>query len=117
MSVVQDLMNAAAADTDVLRSLDRSGDRFSAFRDVDFLLRAPDAAKADLVASFVNDHSYGVATVDGTDVHVVVHMPVEQSIALCISGFYTCVAHLFRVEYDGWGCVAQSQPNPSLERP
>ena len=117
MSVVQDLMDAAASDTDVLRSLDKSGDHFAVFRDVDFLLRTPDAAKAELVASFINDYSYGVATVQGTDVHVVVNMPVEQSIALCVSGFYTCVAHLFQVEYDGWGCVAQPQPNPSLERP
>ena len=110
MSVVDALMNAASADTDVLRSLDRNGDRFSVFRDVDFLLRAPSLEKAELVAGFINDHSYGKAKVqDDLSVLVVIRMPVEQPIALCVSGFFTCVSRLFGVEYDGWGCVAQPQ--------
>ena len=110
MNMVSDLMAVAVADTDVLGSLDRNGDRFSAFRDVDFLLRAPDAAKAQLVADFINEHSYGKATVqDSTSILVVVNMPVEQPIILCISGFFACICNLFAIEYDGWGCVAQSQ--------
>ena len=110
MNLVAELMETAAADTDVLRSLDANGDRFSAARDVEFLLIAPDREKAILVAGFVNDFSYGTATVqDEASVLVVVHMPVEQSAVLCVSGFYTCVAKLFGVEYDGWGCVAQAR--------
>jgi hypothetical protein len=26
-----------------------------------------------------------------------------------VSGFFACLAQLFGVEYDGWGCVAQAQ--------
>jgi hypothetical protein len=110
MSVVEALMDAAVADTDVLRSLDSNGDRFSVFRDVDFLLRAPTKEKADLVASFINDHSYGAARVqEDLSVLVVIRMPVEQPIAMCVSGFFTCLSKIFGVDYDGWGCVAQRQ--------
>jgi hypothetical protein len=108
MNVVAELMETAAADTDVLRSLDQQGDRFVAFRNVDFLLRCGNHEKANLVMSFINDHSYGVATIqEDADVLVVIRMPVEQPILLSISGFFTCLAHIFDFEYDGWGCVAQ----------
>jgi len=110
MEFVATLMETAAADTDVLRSLDRNGDQFSRFRDVDFLLVASDAEKAALVASFVNDHSYGKATLqEPSSVLVTINMPVEQPVALCVSGFFACLAQLFGVEYDGWGCAAQAQ--------
>ena len=110
MNMIAELMEHAVADTNVLRTLDRNGDRFSAFRKVDFLLRCPDAAKASLVASFINDHSYGSAVVqDSKDVLVAVQMPVEQSVLLCVSGFFVCLAQAFGIQYDGWGCVAQSQ--------
>lgn len=109
MEFVTTLMETAAADTDVLRSLDRNGDHFSVFRDVDFLLVAPDAEKAALVASFVNEHSYGKAILQDTaSILVTINMPVEQPVVLCVSGFFTCLAQLFGVEYDGWGCVAQA---------
>lgn len=110
MELVATLMETAAADTGILRSLDRNGDHFSMFRDVDFLLVAPDVDKAALVVSFVNDHSYGKAVIqDHTSILVTINMPVEQPVVLCVSGFFTCLAQLFGVEYDGWGCVAQSQ--------
>lgn len=110
MNLVAELMETAAADTDVLQSLDANGDKFAVTRSVEFFLIAPDQEKAELVAGFINDFSYGVATVqDGTSILVVVHMPVEQPIILCVSGFFTCVAKLFGVNYDGWGCIAQSK--------
>ena len=110
MNLVSELMETAAADTDVLRSLDSNGDTFAIARDVEFLLIAPDREKATLVANFINDFRYGVAKVqDEASILVVVHMPVEQPIALCVSGFYACLAKLFGVTYDGWGCVAQAK--------
>ncbi|OOG38362.1 ribonuclease E inhibitor RraB [Rhodanobacter sp. C05] len=110
MKLVTTLMETAAADTDVLRSLDRNGDRFSVFRNVDFLLVATDAEKADLVASFINDHGYGKAVLqEPASILVTINMPVEQPVVLCVSGFFACLAQLFGVEYDGWGCVAQAQ--------
>ena len=112
MNLAAELMDTAAADTDVLRSLDSNGDTFAIPRDVDFLLIAPDRAKAVLVADFINDFSYGTAKVqDDASVLVVVNMPVEQPVILCISGFYTCVARMFGVKYDGWGCNVQRSPN------
>lgn len=111
MSVIDELMKTAVADTDVLRLLDSQGDRFSTHRDVEFLLRAPTPGKASLVASFINEHSFGVATLndgEGLSVLVVIHMPIEQSVLLSVSGFMVCLSRLFELEYDGWGCVAQA---------
>ena len=111
MSLVAKLMEIAAADTDVLRSLDENGDQFTTFRRVDFLLIAPSREKADIIASFVNDHAYGDASsreVEGRfRVDVVVNMPVAQPVVLSVSGFMACIAHIFGATYDGWGCPPQ----------
>ena len=110
MNMISTLIDNATSDSDVLRSLDSNGDRFSISRDVDFLFRTPNKEKAELVAGFINDYSYGQALVqDELNVLVKINMPVNQPVAHCISGFFACVAELFSVEYDGWGCVAQSQ--------
>ena len=112
MSFVSELMNIAVADTDVLRSLDEQGDVFSVARDVNIFLRAPDRDKAELVCSYVNDYSYGVAEVQESDgavsVAIVIHMPVTQPVLLSVSGFIATICQLYGLEYDGWGCLAQS---------
>jgi Regulator of ribonuclease activity B len=109
MSLVAELMDMAVADTDVLRSLNSNGDDFSKFREVDFLLIAPSPEKAQVICGFINDHSYGSAKVTGhagsSNVQVLINMPVEQPIILCVSGFMACVAHLFGAKLDGWGCA------------
>ena len=108
MTIVERLMQSAEADTDVLRSLDANGDNFTAPRDVDFLIRAPSKEKAETIAGFVNDFSYGNARVQEHEgefsVLVIVNMPVTQSVILSVSGFMLCIANLFGGEYDGWGC-------------
>jgi len=108
MSFVGTLMDMAIADTDVLRALDANGDIFSTFREVDFLLIAPSPEKAQVICGFINDHSYGKAKVvehEGSyNIQVVINMPVEQPIILCVSGFMACIAHLFGGTFDGWGC-------------
>jgi hypothetical protein len=110
MSVIGKLMDAAIADVEVLRSLDRSGDQFGQFRDVEFLFRCPDLQKANLVAAFINDYQFGQAVSGNEDgestVLVTIRMPVEQHIILSVSGFMTCLAELYGLEFDGWGCVA-----------
>jgi hypothetical protein len=112
MSVVEKLIDGAIADVDVLRSLDEQGDIFTLFRDVDFLLRAPSREKAELVANFINDYEYGNATSiedDGNySVQVIINMPVTQNLILSVSGFMTCIAELYDLDFDGWGCVAQT---------
>jgi len=108
MSLVAELMDMAIADTDVLRALDQNGDNFSTFREVDFFLIAPSREKAEIICGFINDHSYGTAKVeeheDSFNIQVVINMPVEQPIILCVSGFMACIAHLFGGTFDGWGC-------------
>lgn len=108
---IQQLMEVASADTDVLRSLDSNGDDFSISREVDFLFRVDTQDKAEIVAGFINDHQYGTAIPQEDDgqlsVSVKTHMPVQQNIILSVSGFMECIAQLFGVEYDGWGCNAQ----------
>jgi hypothetical protein len=112
MSVIQKLMKGAMADVDVLRSLDEQGDDVSVPRDVDFLLRAPSREKAELAAGFINDYRYGIANVEEDDegscsVQVIINMPVTQHVILSVSGFMACVAELFELEFDGWGCEIQ----------
>lgn len=109
MAVIDTLMQHATADADLLRKLGGQGDRFSVSRDVEFLLRAPSAEKATIVASFLNDYQYGVATAQDLDdlpsVLVVVRMPIEQHVIVSVSGFMACICELFGLDYDGWGCV------------
>ncbi|WP_175912697.1 ribonuclease E inhibitor RraB [Burkholderia sp. BCC1640] len=111
MSVIDTLMETAIADVDHLRKRDEQGDDFSVPRDVDFLLRAPSAEKASIVAGFINDYQFGQALVQQSDgeysVLVVLHMPIQQHNILSVSGFMTCVCALFGLDYDGWGCVVQ----------
>jgi regulator of RNase E activity RraB len=112
-SVVEKLMDSAVADVDVLRALDSQGDDFSKFREVDFLFRCSSQEKAELVAKFINDYQYGVATTlckDGkSTIQVIINMPVQQHIIFSIAGFMTCLAELYGIDFDGWGCVAQSE--------
>lgn len=111
MTLVEELMKNAQADTELLESLDARGDDFGVERSVDFLLVAPSAEAAALARDFINDHQYGVATAaerDGRhEVTVVVLMPIRQHVLSCVSGFMTCVAKLFGLAYDGWGCEAR----------
>ncbi|TCV92713.1 regulator of ribonuclease activity B [Luteibacter rhizovicinus] len=80
-------------------------------RDVDFLMRAPSHEKATVAAGFINDHQYGVATTQKLNgehtVSVTIHMAIQQHVVLSVSGFMECVASLFGLDYDGWGCTAQ----------
>jgi hypothetical protein len=112
MSVAEKLIDGAIADVDVLRALKEQDDNFGLFRDVDFLLRAPSREKAELVVGFINDYQYGTATPvenDGShSVRVIINMPVTQNVILSVSGFMTCIAALYGLDFDGLGCTAQT---------
>lgn len=109
MRLVDELMQTAEADTEVLRSLDSNGDRFAILRDVDFLIRAVSRENAEIIAGFINEFSYGIASVQESEgefsVLVIINMPVTQQVILSVSGFMVCVARLFGAAYDGWGCA------------
>ena len=108
MKIIRDLIDGATSDVDVLRSLDANGDDFTKFREVDFLILAPSAEKAEVICGFINDYQFGRAAIQVSDdqqqVRVVVEMPVTQAVISCVSGFMTCVAHLYGGVMDGWGC-------------
>lgn len=112
MSIISRLMESAESDVDVLRRLDAEGDNFSFFRKVDFHFKCPDYEKADVVAGFINDFQFGTAEHIVQDelhyVNVKITMPINQNIISCVSGFMLCVAELYKVEFDGWGCVASN---------
>ena len=111
-NVVEALLSSAYQDSLLLVGNDEKGDVFSVPRDVDFLLYAKDKSKAELVRDFINDNCYGEATYSETDgnhrISVVIHMPTTQNVLNSVSGLMTCIAVLYDLEYDGWGCVLQT---------
>ena len=112
MSTIQNLMHNAMADVDLLSKNDARGDVFVMPRVVDFLLIAPDRAKAELVCGFVNDFAFGAASVESESgdhrVLVQIEMPTTQHVLHSVSGFMQCLADLYGLHYDGWGCVLQN---------
>ena len=73
---------------------------------------AAEEAKAGLVRDFINGNRYGDATSEEVAgefrVLVRIHMPTTQHVLCSVSGLMACVAYLFGVRYDGWGCVLQT---------
>jgi len=106
--VVEALLDNAYQDTQLLISNDEKGDNFSVPRAVEFILYAKDANKGELVASFINDNRYGEAVYSGIEgnhcIMVTVNMPTTQNLICSVSGLMTCIAALYDLEYDGWGC-------------
>jgi hypothetical protein len=111
VAIVEDLLNNAYQDTQVLLKNDDLGDVLSVPRDVDFLLLCGEKQKAETVCSFIQDNQYGTATVQeseaGFNVVVVSHMPITQNVICAVSALMCCVAAIFGVEYDGWGSPIQ----------
>ena len=109
--VVEALLENAYQDTQLLTGNDEKGDNFSVPRDIDFLFYAPNQEKGELVASFINDNRYGEATYYKNEenhcIKVIVNMPSTQNLVCSVSALMTCLAALFDIEYDGWGCVLQ----------
>lgn len=108
MSVIESLVSGAKADKDVLNALGSHGDNFSIARDVDFVFRTQAKPRAEELMRFINDNQYGLAALElaenGFSVVVKINAPILPTIIFPVSGFMTCLAALFGVEYDGWGC-------------
>jgi hypothetical protein len=111
MHIVDTLLRIAYEDTQLLLKNDELGDKLAVPRDVEFLLRANDPKKAEVVCSFINDNQYGRAELQSQEaevnVLVMVHMPITQNLLCSVSALMACIAHLFSIEYDGWGSVVQ----------
>jgi Regulator of ribonuclease activity B len=112
MSLVEDLLANSARDTDLLKKNDARGDDFSKPRTVDFLFLTANRELADLVRDFVEDNQYGDAKVElvGEEFRILVQvfMPTTQQVLCSVSGLMACLAELYGVHYDGWGCVLQA---------
>ncbi len=111
MHITEKLLSTAYEDTQLLIKNHQLGDDFSIPRDVDFVLIAKEKAKAETVASFVVDNRYGASRVEEAAgvfrVLVTVNMPTTQHVLCSVSALMVCLAGLFSLEYDGWGCVIQ----------
>lgn len=110
--VIAALLDTSYQDTQLLISNDEKGDNFSEFRAVDFTLYAKTREKGELAAGFINDNNYGKATYEDVEnnyrIKVVINMPTTQNILCSVSGLMTCLAALYDLQYDGWGCVLQT---------
>jgi hypothetical protein len=124
MSLVDSLLNTADSDRDLLRKNQAIGDISSIPRDLDFVLYAKDQEKAELVCSFVHDNSYGRASYQSVPenpegsrhrIMVQVFMPTAEHAVCAVSGLMVCLAKLYDLEYDGWGCSIKTKPNQSSE--
>lgn len=111
--VVEALLENAYQDTQLLIGNDQKGDNFSVSREVDFVLYAKDRDKGELVANFINDNRYGKAVYSENDgnhrITVTIDMPTTQNLVCSVSGLMTCIAALYDLEYDGWGCTIQTK--------
>jgi hypothetical protein len=122
MSLVDSLLEGAEADRDVLKKQLAMGDVPSIPRDVDFVLYAKDQEKAELVCDFVHDNSYGRSFVQeisqnppGSQHRIIVQvfMPTTQHALCAVSAFMACLAKLYDLDYDGWGCEITKESNKS----
>ena len=111
MSIIEKLTQTAQSDTELLIKNDRLGDDVRTPRLVDFLFTAEDRESADALAEFVAGNQYGESHIEpaesGFRVLAVIEMPITQHLICSVSGLMECLAAVFKVEYDGWGCVIQ----------
>ena len=67
---------------------------------------------AEAVTGFINDNRYGKASLEETEekfrIIVVINMPSTQHLVCSTSGLMSCIATIFSLEYEGWGCSIQN---------
>lgn len=115
MHIVEQLLNTAVEDNRLLMRNQELGDRLELFRDLEFVLYAKSGEKAELVASFVLDNRYGRPSVERIEhegtalwrILITIHAPATEHVVHTLSAFMLCLANLYDLEYDGWGCVIQ----------
>lgn len=111
MAIIESLVANASSDTELLVKNDGLGDDFSISRLVDFSFTTSDLNSAEVLAQFVMNNQYGNVRIEPVDsgfrVLVLIEMPITQHVICSVSGMMACLAALFKVDYDGWGCVLQ----------
>jgi hypothetical protein len=87
---------------------------------VDSYLLSHEENLAYLIRDFINDNHYGDARVEKVNgdyrVLTFITMPTQQNMICSVSGLMACLAAIFKVYYDGWGCVLQGS-NASGNQP
>ncbi len=120
MKLVENLLLAAELDIDLLRKNRDLGDDPEIPRDIDFILYAKDEARAQLICDFVSDNRYGkpsyekIELADGSikwRLLIVIMAPPTDHVLCTLSAFMACLAKLYDLEYDGWGCVIKKSPS------
>lgn len=113
MGLVKTLLDNAYEDTHLLTLNDEKGDDFSMARDVDFILYSKEESQAKIVVEFINDNQYGDASYEKIEnnyrIIVTSNMPITQNIISSISALMACIAELFNIQYDGWGCTLMNK--------
>jgi hypothetical protein len=118
MSIVQSLMETAVEDSHLLVRNQEMGDNSELPRDIDFVLYAKDREKAELVASFVTDYRYGRPSVEDRveergeyswRLLITIHSPTTENVVMTLSAFMVCLAKLYDLDYDGWGCTIHTR--------
>ena len=124
MTLVESLLDNSDSDRDLLRKNEAAGDDPTIPRDAEFVLYAKDKERAELVCSFIHDNSYGRAVYQEIPENredarhrliVSVFMPTTEHALCAVSGLMVCLAKLYSLEYDGWGCSLQTRPNKRPE--
>jgi hypothetical protein len=126
MHITESLLQNSAADRDLLQKNAAHGDNANIPREVVLLLCAPTQEKAELVASFITDNSYGTASVEYAEqsepaeqwwILVKIVTPTTEHVICCISGLMECIAKLFQIKFDGWeGELKIAQPSAQTDR-
>lgn len=112
MHIIEQLLETSRQDYQVLQQLEEQGDQPMLLHTIEYCLRAPNEKKADTVCSFINDNAYGAASVESNgDVHdilVEIQTPLIGNVVYCISAHMVSLAHIFELEYIGWGTSTES---------
>jgi hypothetical protein len=110
--IIDTLLDNAYQDTQVLLVNEKEGDQFMTARDVEFIFRTGDSAKAETVRSFIADNRYAdsatvVPDARYSELRVTVHMPLRQPVLCSVSALMACLGQVFDIEYDGWSSEIQ----------
>lgn len=116
MAFVDTLLSTSEVDFGLVRRNREKGDHSEIPRDVDFVVDAPTEEKAELMCNFVTDNHYGrpsyeKVALDGGKtlwrVLIVINTPATENVICSLNGLFVCLAELFDLEYNGWGCTLQ----------
>lgn len=115
MSIATLLMDTVVGGSNLYFKNLELGDQPEIPRDIDFFY-AKNEERAKLVASFVTDYRYGIPAAVERIEHqgtiswrliIKIHTPMTENVIMTLSAFMVCLADMYDLDYDGWGCVIQ----------